>query len=125
MSFQQFSRYLLALKSEKKIKNFFAEKKILMNFFPATKSFSFSAVVYSEDNYIPTILKDYVNEFSSEEYALTVDSRKGNIILTKVISAEDCLSSPREDLIKFFEQASQMIQSLDKLASDALCKKLF
>ncbi len=126
MSFQQFSRYLLALKSESKIKNFFTEKKILINFIPASKSFTFSAVVYSEDSYIPKILKDYVNDFYSREgYSLTVDPRKGNIILTLDISAEDRSSSPRENLIEFFEKASQTIRSLDQLASNELCKKLF
>lgn len=120
---QLFTKYLLALKQEKKLNEFIKQRKILLDVIHSKKSFAFSATVYAEDQYIPPAIRSFAqkNEINqSFETTLCINDEKKEVILIQYIPYLNEEKPPRQILIQFVDLAKEYIKILDDIANQEL-----
>lgn len=118
MSFETYRDLLFALKKAKKLQDFVRKKNIFLSIDRSKKTFVLHTKVFSENNFLPHSVKDYVvkNTFIDNDTFFQIGQKTAEIFLVRHLSLKHSQESLRKSFIDFTVLAEECIALLNDLA---------
>jgi predicted metal-binding transcription factor (methanogenesis marker protein 9) len=118
MSFESCRELLFALKKAKKLQDLVRKKNIFLSIDRSKKTFVLHTKVFSENNYLPLPVREYVvkNYFIDSDTFLQIGKKTAEIYLVRHIPFKNHNDALRQSFLNFTELAGECIATLNDLA---------